>query len=697
MPLDLNQGFETAKSEISSIKTYNEVSKSAKKLKSTAGNSQSKGIPDLASGLDKIAEQQKRYLRQPPNSFNQLLDMIGLTAGSGLDTLQFLKKKLLETVTKIEPEIKKIISQEAIRALGCSQEQTFEGFTSLDLEINPLETLPVGQGIYIPVQSMDIASILKIESNSSLGKLIYEKPTPNVQPNVFKPYGGLTPFPMNKEFNARLQGPNSSNSFKGQYGKFYQGVSGQDLFDFQYSPTNQFGVNQACYRVALISKVNPIGTITGGTENKVIDFLEDYYGTIKLVDTVDFTANLINILSGAIDIKAGLGSDEISEQSTFLLVLQRILGLCFDSRREIDVSGVSKVAELDGVDDTFFELTEVDLRNIDVRISNIQNGVIEFEDCENVKLPIDTETIINQLINFREDDNLSTEAQVQNIIDVTNALFENPEWSVFLPTNFNLPIAVNTDILKQIPLALAGSVLSPKVLFPIFTLLRVIQNDATGLFNQAVTSANTYTQSGNTVAGSVNNVVNNQVDFLKTFRSFNVEVTSKIGEIFIKQLFEILKKDIVNLLFFVIQDVRNGKIRTKYLTVSRLTSIALIIQSVIAFRDFRKCKSLVDDILVILKLISGLAGPNDRLPAALLLLTKFLPGTSSERATINVIKELQTLGIPTGTLPDGSPNLMLLYNWASNRGAEKEEAENGTIDAIGISPSGPVDIFGKKR
>jgi hypothetical protein len=697
MPLDLNQGFETAKSEISSIKTYNEVSKSAKKLKSTAGNSQSKGIPDLASGLDKIAEQQKRYLRQPPNSFNQLLDMIGLTAGSGLDTLQFLKKKLLETVTKIEPEIKKIISQEAIRALGCSQEQTFEGFTSLDLEINPLETLPVGQGIYIPVQSMDIASILKIESNSSLGKLIYEKPTPNVQPNVFKPYGGLTPFPMNKEFNVRLQGPNSSNSFKGQYGKFYQGVSGQDLFDFQYSPTNQFGVNQACYRVALISKVNPIGTITGGTENKVIDFLEDYYGTIKLVDTVDFTANLINILSGAINIKAGLGSDEISEQSTFLLVLQRILGLCFDSRREIDVSGVSKVAELDGVDDTFFELTEVDLRNIDVRISNIQNGVIEFEDCENVKLPIDTETIINQLINFREDDNLSTEAQVQNIIDVTNALFENPEWSVFLPTNFNLPIAVNTDILKQIPLALAGSVLSPKVLFPIFTLLRVIQNDATGLFNQAVTSANTYTQSGNTVAGSVNNVVNNQVDFLKTFRSFNVEVTSKIGEIFIKQLFEILKKDIVNLLFFVIQDVRNGKIRTKYLTVSRLTSIALIIQSVIAFRDFRKCKSLVDDILVILKLISGLAGPNDRLPAALLLLTKFLPGTSSERATINVIKELQTLGIPTGTLPDGSPNLMLLYNWASNRGAEKEEAENGTIDAIGISPSGPVDIFGKKR
>ena len=76
MSTDLSQGFGDAKSQISSIKTYIEVSKSAKKLKSTAGNSESKGIPDVASQLNKISEQQKRYLRQPPNSFNQLLDMI---------------------------------------------------------------------------------------------------------------------------------------------------------------------------------------------------------------------------------------------------------------------------------------------------------------------------------------------------------------------------------------------------------------------------------------------------------------------------------------------------------------------------------------------------------------------------------------------------------------------------------------------
>jgi hypothetical protein len=698
MPVDLNQGYDDAKSDISSIKTFIEVSKSYDALKRTAGNSESQGIPDIASGLNKIATQQKRYLKQVPNSFNQLLDMIGLANGSGLSTLEYLKKTLLQTVTKIEPDIKKIISQEAIRALGCSQEQTFEGFTSLELELNPLESLPVGQGIYVPVQSVDIASILKINVNTKLGKLIFEKPIPSVAPNVFRPYGGLAPYPMNKELNLRLSGPSSSNSYKGQYGKYYQGLSGQDLFDFQYSPTNQFGVDQACYRVALISKVNPLGTITGGGQNKIIDFLEDYYGTIKLFDTVDFTANLINTISGALTNRANLGSDEITEQSQFLLILQRILGLCFDSRREIDVSGISKIAELDGVDESFFELTEVDLRNIDLRINNIQNGVMEFQDCNNIKLPVDSETLIDELVAFRENDNLTTEAQVQNIIDITNTLIENPDWKVFLPTSLDIGVAANKDILKQIPVALAGSVLSPKVLFPIFVLLRVVQNDATGLYNQAVTSGNTYIQSGNTVLGEVNNIVNNQVDFLKTFESFNIQVTSKIGAIFIKQLFEILKRDIIVLISSVVKDIARNRIEKKYLTIQRLTDIALILQQVVrGVDDYRKCKSLVDDILIILKLLSGLAPPDSKIPAPLLLLTKFLPGTSAERSTINVIKELQTLGIPTGTLPDGSPNLMLLYNFASNIGAEKEEAQNGTVDALGISATGPVDIFAKKR
>ena len=693
---DLNQGQIEVKNKISSIKTFAQVSNSEKKLKRSAGNSESKGIPDIASSLDNASKDQKRYLKPPPNSFDQVLEMIGLTSGNGSETLKYLKKKLLLTATKIEPEIKKIITKNAIKALGCSQEQTFQGFTSTFLELNPLNTLPVGQGIYVPIESMDISGMLKTTTDSKIGKVVYEKPNPNVLENVFKPYKGKVPFPMNKEFNNRLQGTFVTDSFNGEYGKYYQGVSNQDLFDFQYSPTNQFGVDQACFKVALISKVNESLTITGGSANKVIDFLEDYYGTIKLFDTTDFTAVMMNALSGAINIKANLTSDEISKQSQFMLILQRILGLCFDSRREIDVSGVSKIAELDGVDESFFELTEIDLRNIDVQISNIQNGVMELVDCDNVKLPVDYETIIDGLIDLRETENLSPALEVNKIIAISDSLVQNPDWKVLLPTNLNFQV-FDEDFIKKIPLSVAGAVLSPKVLFPIFVLMQSLETNATNVYNSAVTSANTFTQSGNTIGNSVNNLINSNVDFLKTFKKFNIEMVAEIGAIFVTELFNILKKDLINLMKPIIADIGSEALKAKLQMIERLITIALIInQIVIGVKDYKKCKSLIDDILIILNLISSLAPPGSKIPKVLLLLANFLPGTSASRASINTIEELQKLGIPTGTLPDGSPNLMLLFNLASNKATKKESAQNGKLQAIGISADGkPVEIYGK--
>jgi len=693
---DLNQGQIEVKNKISAIKNFAQVSNSEKKLKRSAGNSESKGIPDIASSLDNASKDQKRYLKPPPNSFDQVLEMIGLTSGNGSETLKYLKKKLLLTATKIEPEIKKIITKNAIKALGCSQEQTFQGFTSTFLELNPLNTLPVGQGIYVPIESMDISGMLKTTTDSKIGKVVYEKPNPNVIENVYKPYKGKVPFPMNKEFNNRLQGTFVTNSFNGQYGKYYQGVSNQNLFDFQYSPTNQFGVDQACFKVALISKVNESLTITGGSVNKVIDFLEDYYGTIKLFDTTDFTAVMMNAVSGAINIKANLTSDEISKQSQFMLILQRILGLCFDSRREIDVSGVSKIAELDGVDESFFELTEIDLRNIDVQISNIQNGVMELVDCDNVKVPVDYETIIDGLIDLRETENLSSALEVNKIIAISDSLVQNPDWKVLLPTNLNFQV-FDEDFIKKIPLSVAGAVLSPKVLFPIFVLMQSLESNATNSFNSAVTSANTFIQSANTIGNSVNNLINSNVDFLKTFKKFNIEMVAEIGAIFVTELFNILKKDLINLMRPIIADIGSEALKAKLQMIEKLITIALIInQIVIGVKDYKKCKSLIDDILIILNLISSLAPPGSKIPKVLLLLANFLPGTSPSRASINTIEELQKLGIPTGTLPDGSPNLMLLFNLASNKATKKESAQNGKIQAIGISADGkPVRISGK--
>ena len=94
----------------------------------------------------------------------------------------------------------------------------------------------------------------------------------------------------------------------------------------------------------------------------------------------------------------------------------------------------------------------------------------------------------------------------------------------------------------------------------------------------------------------------------------------------------------------------------------------------------------MSNILYLLNLIGGfvgtkIAGKND-IPIPLLLAAQLLPGYSPERATINAIEGLQKLGIPTGTLPDGSPNLMLLYNLITNKAVDKERAENEKLQIV---------------
>jgi hypothetical protein len=683
MSIDLSNSYDSASSKLSSFKTYIEVSNSGKKTASSTANSASKSIANTATQLDKIETQQKRYLRNPPNSFDQLLNLISLVKGSGTDTTDFLRKKLLETSVKIEPKIKKIISDQAIKALGCSQEQTFNGYSQEKLNLG-VNNLPEGQGIFIPVQSLDIINLLKEMPNDAMGKVRYEKPTPSVREFLFRPYGGLKPFPMNKEMNLRLD---TDTSYFQTYGKYYQGESQRPLFDFAYSTTNEFGANQDCYRIALLNKNsgNPDPAIASATtENKVGEFLQDYYGTIKIFDSVDFATAVLQVLLGSS--KINVGTDELNDSSRAYKIIQRILGLCFDSRREIDVSGVAKVAELDGVDDTFFELTEVDLRQIEVRIDNIQNGVIEFEDCGNIKLPIDFNTILGELTNFRDVvDNQNIEEQVKSLENIFNSLSENPELKLYVP-NFNLKDIFNKNIIKLIPLAVASAFISPKVLLPIFILLKEVQGNA-------ITNANQLINSGNTVATSVNNIVNNQTDFLISFKKFNVEVISKIGALYIETLFELLKKDILILIRIIVADIAKSEIAKKNLIIqSSLQALPILITLISAYDDYRKCKSLIDSILLLIDAIKKTSGITN-IPSPILALRAFLPGTSPERETINTIQFLQELGVPTEPLPDGSPNKMIQFISASFKGQDKEKSESGKT-VVTINPFDPTQMVG---
>ena len=131
-------------------------------------------------------------------------------------------------------------------------------------------------------------------------------------------------------------------------------------------------------------------------------------------------------------------------------------------------------------------------------------------------------------------------------------------------------------------------------------------------------------------------------------------------------------------------------------TLWKGTESPTILTSIRTLNDFRKCKSVIDDVNELIEEIRKVPYiklPNVVIPAPILALRAFLPGTSTERETINAIQFLQDVGIPTEPLPDGSPNKMIQFASAVLKGKAKENAESGRTD-VTINPTDPTKGVG---
>jgi hypothetical protein len=631
--LDLNVDYKKIQDKITATKSYNDLKNQYNSVIKDAGKSFESSKSDVTQSINKVKEQTKSYQRELKNQFEQLLDITKITGGKGSNSLRYIKTKLIETIQSIEPKIAEILLDEAFNAVGCDQEQVYNA-----------------QSIYIKVNSIDLVNLLKTDPNEKTGKVLYEKTPVYVQD---------TPFSMNKELYNRIQ---SGQPYSVDYGRQYQGASGQNLFDIQYVETNNLGETGPWFKITLPNRLNNV--------NRVGDFMSDYYRTIKVVDKTNIMSRVMESLCGCISINGNVGLNNVEDASKFALLIQRVLGLCFDNDKEINVSGISKLAELDGVDESFFEFTDIDLRKIDQRVTNIKNGVIEFENCGNVKLPVDSDNILNELdkLNFIQDGDF-----VKSANNITNSLSNNPNWNNYtIDGNVNAEIDVN--FIKLLTQGLITSLLSPKILLPIFTMLKAL---------------------GQFLVDGVNSLV----DFMKKFSKFAINVISRVGAIFVEALFIIIKKDIKNLIQQVILDLAKEKSNKKVIMILKLIQILLVVAQFVT--DWRKCKSVVDELLSLLQIAT--TGWGGEMPLPILFASRLLGGYSETRAFIGAIEELQKLGIPTGPMPDGSPNLHVLSIFSQFKAMANEDAENGKVQVaippLAITPAGltiPASGFGKK-
>jgi hypothetical protein len=632
MSLDVIFDYKRAKDQIGAIKSYNELKGSYDEISKDAGDFFNEKKSDITQGVNKVKSQVNKFQRDVKNQFQQLLDINNTLAGKNSNSFASLKRVMLKTLQLTKPYLNQILFEESINAIGCDQQQSF-----------------TGQTFYIKVASIDLMSMLKYDPSDPLGAFLYE-PNP-IQTNSI-------PFSMNRQLFQLTQ---TNQSYSGITGQNYKGLSGQDLFDIKFVEqkpvTNEYG---PWYEVTLTNKVSGV--------NKIGEFLLDYFQTIDIADFNNVMGNIMEALTGCFSISANVGVKQIENATQFELFIQRVLGLCFDNDEEINTSGIAKLGELDNLDDSFFELTDLDLRKIETKVENIKNGVVEFLQCDNVKFPVNAQAIVGSVLNLRD---VPESDQVEQAARLTSTLINNPNWKG-LSLDVNIETKIDYNFINAISQGLTLTVLSPKVLLPIFLVLKAVGQD-------------------------VIDTINSFRIFIRQFKTFVINIISKFGAVFVEKLFEIIKAEIQKLLRRVIQDLfkeKQSKIYTIILTLIQL----LLIGSLIS--DWRKCKSVIDEILALLRLIT--TGWGGEIPLPLLFASQLLDGYSESRAFIGSIEEMQKLGIPTGALPSGAPNLQMLSVFGQLKAQANEKNKNGkTQIAIGpltVTPAGvtvPASAFGK--
>ncbi len=576
----------------------------------------------------------QKFQKDFKTQFDQMLEVKFLTQKSGdTKTTKYLKKKFVTAIEQIKPQIFDIVSDLGIKAVGCETEQEF----------------PANTTIYIKVGAVDFVGLLKEDPNESVGKVSYEK-----NPITYNTF----PFSMNKELYNRIQNINIPFSSPTFAGIDYKGPSTQDLFDITYvenytDPNGNLVIGNF-FKIDLKPRSN--------NTNKVSEFFKDYYSSIDIIDYKYLFTNLINQLTGAISIVKKDGNDKLIDFTKFLMVMKRIFGMCFDETKEIDVSGIAKVSQTDVVDDAFFEFTEVDLRYIDTIISDIKLGVVQFEECGTVKLPVDVNAVLDTLESLIFTPGSNNNNEIENAAENVTKPFER--------RGLNLDLS----FLKEYPRALLMTILSPKTILPILIMAKSLGQDTVDAYNSFM-------------------------EFAKKFKTYIVQLASKVMALFVKILFDLIKADIIALTKSILSDIKDESIVKKSLLV--LSLVALITKLV---TDFRQCKSVIDDLLSILSLVEkSMKSQKKPLPYPLLVASRVLSGFSKTRAMLKVIERFDELGLPTGPMPDGSPNLFLAAADAIIGAIDEEETKNGqvqiAVDPLSVLPIGvtiPQVVYGKK-
>ena len=588
-------------------------------------------------------------------------------------------KGSLSKLKKVD-ELNKVITKSLFNQFGCDN----------TIVIPTKYTTKSSLGIEINKNEIDAFGLLGIDPNTKPGNYMYEgdNPTQHVNFLLYKAQGILKEnaalsisYKSNVLFNIYSKNP---NTFVFRFGEFYE--------------NKKFNV-----------------------------WLNDYLAlTNPVFNMVNFTTILTDLITGAISIKTNKSKLEIRKQNSTILGIQKIFGFCSEApvdggasensanqilKKELDanfngdtsigqpigIGGIDSVNNNQNVnpfDFNFNDLDEIE-RNTYLR----SNNQIRFSTCGNLDLDINPDDIIagldelfnNSNINIPESyDGISNnQTQLSNTRVTTTSDYDNSEITpnvtksadffdnalkngaqkaidlgetnviIDLP-NMNAELQLN--ILKAIPYALMQMVLTPKIVM-VPKLFAVLIDDST--------------------TKTTNDLLNSMTGSIQT-------IGTTVTNLLIQNIFDAIKSDLTNLA----KELALAFLRQR--GVDYLSTLKSLLGILGLFGGGSGgCFGVLDKLLALLKLSNF--GPMPMLPPPLILVAGGIKPGMNSVAMINDIKaSLTEKGIETApTLPDGTPNNMIIAIEETVKTMVSHIKTNSTIQTFGIGAMGPVSGYGQ--
>ena len=657
MAIDLKKSYSDALEDISAIKTVNQTIKSEKKLKKenikSPDYNKDKSVTQINSSpnSDPLDKKTKNLKSNSDSLLEKMFDIFSQTndgkstdnetEDSGEKSVKELRKDLrkarstdtisrifLETAVNTKEKVKNLIIKEIINTIGCSQDESYDAISNTNAPI------------YIKIKNIDFFDILKYSPNDEYVKYAYE---------LTGTTNGTFPYSMNRELFNRLITP---SSFSQQYGTAYIGASGNQIFDIQYELVS--GVQY--FKVTLLQQQNNQSTVSA--------FLNDYFQSIDVFNIDNLIGNILNKLFSTLDTTNETPDSTLITLEKFFKIIKRLMGVCSDPSQRIEVAGTAKISDDEELSDDFFTVSDIELREIEQKVDNIQNGLISFVGCDNVLLPNNPVAVnksLNQIISEQKN-----EKKIDLLLKNIGGLSKDPNWSKSIG-GLNILDFILKEMVLDLPTLLIKTIFSPKMMLGFMIMFKAIKTSGINTLNE---------------------YYDGLLDFIKKFKKIMFRLSKDIVAIFIEELFKAIKKNIK----ILVEDILLGIIteRTNKYFAMYSTIVYSLLQLSQAFIDFKNCKNVIDEILKLLNL--GLKSVGGGLPLFILAAASQLDGVSDTRAFSNTIKNLQKAGLPTGPNADGTPNLMNIAMKSQIKGQHLEQFTRGKseifIPSLTITPAG---------